>query len=138
MLSMFNDCVFYLVDQKDIVFRVGFDELHQDSENRVLKQNKLANYLKNEYLFSFLGECLSLLLNQSLLETLHVSFCEATWQNVVDLLLLQKFINSNTEVFYLHLSFHSRNISEPSKDLLLDLLNILLTQNTPQGLGLEK
>ena len=79
-----------------------------------------------------------LLLIKSLLETLHVSFCEATWQNVVDLLLLQKFINSNTEVFYLHLSFHSRNISEPSKDLLLDLLNILLTQNTPQGLGLEE
>ena len=56
MLKMFYDCVFYLVDQKDVVFRVGFDELQQDSENRVLKQNKLANYLKNEYLFSFLGE----------------------------------------------------------------------------------
>ena len=56
MLSMFNDCVFYLVDQKYVVFRVGFDELHQDSENRVLKQNKLTNYMKNEYLFPFLGE----------------------------------------------------------------------------------
>ena len=27
---------FYLVDQKNIVFRVRFDELQQDSENRVL------------------------------------------------------------------------------------------------------
>ena len=98
------------------------------------------------------------LLIQSLLETLDVSLCEATWQNVVDLLHLEKFVNSTTEVFILHPSlhgrnicepstdllldihpsFHSRNISEPSKDLLLDLLNILLTQNTPQGLGLEK
>ena len=56
MQSMFYNCVFYYVDQKDIVFRVGFDELHQDSENRVLKQNKLTNYMKNEYLFPFLGE----------------------------------------------------------------------------------
>ena len=56
MLKMFDDCVFYLVDQKDIVFRVGFDELQQDSENRVLKLNKLTIYMKNEYLFPFLGE----------------------------------------------------------------------------------
>ena len=78
-----------------------------------------------------------LLLIQSLLETLHVSFCEATWQNVVDLLHLQKFINSNQKVFSLHHSLHSRDVSQPSEDLRLDLLNILLTENTPQSLGLE-
>ena len=79
-----------------------------------------------------------LLLIQSLLETLHVSLCKTAWQNVVDLLRLQKFINSNTEVFSLHPSLLSRDISEPSEDFLLDLLDILLTQNTPQSLGLEE
>ena len=79
-----------------------------------------------------------LLLIQSLLETLHVSPCKTTWQNVVDLLHLQKFLNSNTEVFILHPSLHSRDISQPSEDFLLDLLDILLTQNTPQSLGLDE
>ena len=49
---MFYDCVFYLVDQKDIVFRVGFDELQQDSENRVLKLNKLTIYIMSIYFHS--------------------------------------------------------------------------------------
>ena len=79
-----------------------------------------------------------LLLIQSLLETLHVSLRKTAWQNVLDLLHLQKFLNSNTEVFSLHLSLNSRDISQPSKDFLLDLLNILLTQNTPQSLGLDE
>ena len=79
-----------------------------------------------------------LLLIQSLLETLHVSLCKTAWQNVLDLLHLQKFPNSNTEVFILHPSLHSRDISEPSKDFLLDHLDILLAQNTPQSLGLEE
>ena len=81
---------------------------------------------------------MGLLLLKSLLETLHVSPCKTSWQNVVDLLHLQKFINSNTEVFMFHTSLQGRNISEPSEDFLLDLLNILQTQNTPQSLGLEE
>ena len=34
---LFHYHFFYFVDQKNIVFRVGFDELQQDSEYRVLK-----------------------------------------------------------------------------------------------------
>ena len=79
-----------------------------------------------------------LLLIQSLLETLHVSLCKTSWQNILDLLHLQKFLNSNQKVFSLQYSLHSRDVSQPSEDLLLDLLNTLLTQNTPQSLGLEE
>ena len=57
MLSMFDDCVFYFVDQKDIVFRVGFDELQQDSENRVLKVNKLTIYIMSIYFHSLENDC---------------------------------------------------------------------------------
>ena len=35
---LFHYHFFYFVDQKNIVFRVGFDELQQDSENLVLKR----------------------------------------------------------------------------------------------------
>ena len=80
---------------------------------------------------------MGLLLIQTFPETLHVSPRKTTWQKVVDL-HLQKFLNSNTEVFGLHPSLKGRYISEPSEDFLLDLLNILLTQNTPQSLGLEE
>ena len=73
---------------------------------------------------------------KSLLETLHDSLRKTTGKDVLDLFNLQNFLNSNTEVFSLHPSLLSRDISQPSKDLLLDLLNILLTQNTPQSLGL--
>ena len=72
-----------------------------------------------------------LLLIQSLIETLHVSPRKTAWQKVVDFVHLQKFLNSNTEIFSLHPPLHSRDISEPSEDFLLDLLDILLTQNTP-------
>ena len=78
-----------------------------------------------------------LLLFQSLLETLDVPLRKTNWQNIHDLLHLEKFINSNQKVFSLHHSLRSRDVSQPSEDLLLDLLNILLTENTPQSLGLE-
>ena len=87
--------------------------------------------------YSYLAECLVLFLIQSLPETLDVSLRKTTWQNVLDLLHLKKFINSNQKIFSLHHSLHSRDVSQPSEDLLLDLLNILLTENTPQSLGLE-
>ena len=74
---------------------------------------------------------------QSILETLHVFLRETTWQNVLDLLHLQKFLNSNQKIVSLHHSLRSRDVSQPSENLLLDLLNILLTENTPQSLGLE-
>ena len=90
-----------------------------------------------QYLLLYLAECLIRLLIQSLLETLYIFLCKTTWQNVIDLLHLQKFINSNQKVFSLHHSLLSRDVSQPSEDLLLDLLNILLTENTPQSLGLE-
>ena len=78
-----------------------------------------------------------LLLIQSLLETLDVFLRKTSWQNILDILPLQKFINSNQKVFSLHHSLRRRDVSQPSEDLLLDLLNILLTENTPQNLGLE-
>ena len=78
-----------------------------------------------------------LLLIQSLPETLNVFLRKTTWQDVLDLLHLQKFLNSNQKIFSLHHSLLSRDVSQPSEDLLLDLLNILLTENTPQSLGLE-
>ena len=54
-----------------------------------------------------------------------------------NLLKCEAFINSNQKIFSLHHSLLSRDVSQPSEDLLLDLLNILLTENTPQSLGLE-
>ena len=78
-----------------------------------------------------------LLLLQSLLETLDVSLRKTTRQNILYLLHFEKFINSNQKIFSLHHSLLSRDVSQPSEDLLLDLLNILLTENTPQSLGLE-
>ena len=78
-----------------------------------------------------------LLLFQSLLETLDVFLRKTTWQDILDLLHLEKILNGNHKIFSLHHSLLSRDVSQPSEDLLLDLLNILLTENTPQSLGLE-
>ena len=90
-----------------------------------------------QYLLSYLAECLVLFLFQSLQETLDVFLRKTSWQDILDLLHLQKFLNSNQKIFSLHHSLLSRDVSQPSEDLLLDLLNILLTENTPQSLGLE-
>ena len=78
-----------------------------------------------------------LFLIQSLLETLNVFLRKTTWQDILDLLHLENFLNSNQKIFSLHHSLRSRDVSQPSEDLLLDLLNILLTEKTPQSLGLE-
>ena len=90
-----------------------------------------------QYLLAYLAERLILFLIQSLPETLDVFLRKTTWQDILDLLHLQELINSIQKIFSLHHSLPSRDVSQPSEDLLLDLLNILLTENTPQSLGLE-